>query len=75
MTVFVKCSSCAALVARYELSAYYHHGKGFESWLRSFAGAAESGRALTGKFEAVKRDALQQFDEVLAILKALGKDV
>ncbi|MBF0169983.1 MAG: hypothetical protein HQK87_02665, partial [Nitrospinae bacterium] len=34
--VFVKCADCGGFVARYTIAqrGYYHHGKGFESYLR-----------------------------------------
>ena len=35
MRVFVRCCGCRELVACYELSRYYHHGKEADSYLRS----------------------------------------
>jgi hypothetical protein len=72
--VLVRCARCRSLVARYKLAAYYHHGKGFESWVGSFRGAAESGRDLLQTFEEVKRRAEDQFKAVVAYLVAAGKD-
>lgn len=72
--VFLRCLQCKALVARYELSAYYHHGRGYESWLASFRGVAESGRDLLARFGDVKTQAVQQFEKVMARLRADGRD-
>ena len=33
MTIYVRCTQCGELVARYKLSEYYHHGMGVESYL------------------------------------------
>lgn len=73
--VFVRCARCKLLVARYELRAYYHHGKGLESWLQGQEGAAESGRALSEEFTHVQEQACHEYEEVLAALIQLEKDV
>ena len=70
----VRCAKCRGLVARYELSAYYHHGRGYESWLASFRGQVESGRDLLDRFARVKRRALEQFEKVIAVLQRTGRD-
>ena len=74
--VFVRCSGCAQLVARYELSAYYHHGKGLASYLRG-AGASEeeSGREWLAELRAVEEEALRGYEEVLQALAAAGKTI
>lgn len=77
MAVFVRCAQCAELVACYEVSRYYHHGKGIESYLRSlgFLGrhAAESGRNVLDEFERTKQDVLDAYPKVLQALKDQGK--
>jgi len=68
-TVFVVCAECHALVARYRLQNYYHHGKGAESFIRSRQGkGADSGRELLEDFARAKHDAHDQFARVLGIL-------
>lgn len=74
-TVFVRCARCKALVARYELRAYYHHGKGVESWLRSHEGTTESGRDLSEAFARVEEQTLDEYEEVLAALAQQDKEV
>ena len=73
--VLVVCASCRELVARYELSSYYHHGKGIDSWLRSFDPITESARDLGEAFESARETAVSEFDEALAVLEAEGKGV
>lgn len=74
--VFVRCASCSKLVARYELSGYYHHGKGLESYLRG-AGASEeeSGREWLAEFRATEEEALRGYEEALQALAAAGKAI
>ena len=75
-TAYVRCASCGELVARYGLRSYYHHGKGFESWLRRFRGLArESGRNLMAEFERVKQQAVEEYKDVLEELERQGKNV
>ncbi len=74
--VYVRCIACGELVARYELSAYYHHGKGIESWLRSRGiASAESGRDTIAEFEVVQKAAVGGYQLVLAKLEEMGKPV
>ncbi|MHC4102360.1 MAG: hypothetical protein ACYSW1_15950 [Planctomycetota bacterium] len=74
--VYVRCLGCGRLVARYELSAYYHHGKGVESWLRSRGIASvESGRDTAAEFEEAQRTAVEGYEQVLAKLEEMGKPV
>lgn len=70
----VRCAKCRALVARYELSDYYHHGRGYESWISSFTGVAESGRDLLQRFHEATERAVTQFQKAVAWLKSRGKD-
>ncbi|MGF1512019.1 MAG: hypothetical protein ACFB9M_21215 [Myxococcota bacterium] len=72
--VMVRCAKCRQLVARYELQSYYHHGKGFESWIRSYRGATESGRALHEAFNAAQETAVDQFGRVVEQLAKEGKE-
>lgn len=73
-TVYVRCGRCGELVARYVLSDYYHHERGFESFLRSHdATVAESGRDVLNEFKRVEEDAVRGFQKVLEELERLGK--
>ncbi|MEM7136162.1 MAG: hypothetical protein AAF500_06265 [Myxococcota bacterium] len=71
--VLVVCAECHDLVARYELSSYYHHGKGFESWLRQVRNATESALDLSEAFEKTRDNALNELAEALAKLETEGK--
>lgn len=72
--VYVRCLQCDTLVARYALREYYHHGKGFESWLHSYDGnPAESGRGMQGQFEATKKAAEEGYEAALKALEEDGK--
>ncbi|MHC4948471.1 MAG: hypothetical protein ACYTG1_09440 [Planctomycetota bacterium] len=74
--IYVRCIRCSSLVARYELSDYYHHGKGIESYLRSRgAAAAESGRRILEEFASARRRAVEGYERALRALAAEGKDV
>ena len=73
--VLVVCAACRELVARYELSSYYHHGKGIDSWLRSFNPITESAHDLSESFESVRDDAVADLEEALSILSAEGKAI
>jgi hypothetical protein len=74
--VYVRCHACGELVARYELSGYYHHGKDIESWLRSLGIASvESGRDTLAEFEAIRKQAVEGYEQVLARLDEQDKPV
>lgn len=73
--VYARCADCGELVALYELSDYYHQGKGLESYLRSRgAGAADSGRRMLAEFREVKENALRGFEAALEQLRREGKE-
>lgn len=67
--VYVRCAGCGALVARYRLSDYYHHGKGIESFLKS-AGSSmeESGRDALADFSRVRDEAVEGFEQAKRLL-------
>lgn len=74
--VYLRCADCGELVARYELSDYYHHGKGIESFLRSrTVDMAESGRHLLELFEEAERRATEGYAEAVAELERQGKKI
>lgn len=76
--VFVQCTNCKALVARYVIAqrGYYHHGKGFESYLKGLnrGGYFESSKDFQNDFWELQENAVKQFETVLEELKKLGKD-
>ena len=72
--VFVGCTACEKLVARYGLETYYHHGKGLESYLRSIQGSVESGSRVLSEFEATQQEAVDGYDRVVKALRAQGKE-
>lgn len=71
--VLVRCGSCEQLVARYELKGYYHHGKGFEAWLRNVAVSTESSLDLKDAFANLGQSAEQELESAVAELAAKGK--
>lgn len=70
--VFVQCLSCQSLVATYLIApmGYYHHGKGFESFLRGLyrSGEFTSGRRVKDKFEQRKQKEQERFQRALNAL-------
>lgn len=73
--VLVSCASCAELVGRYELASYYHHGRGFESWLRHLDIPTESALDLAETFESARADALDEYAAALEQLEGEEKEV
>jgi hypothetical protein len=74
--VFVRCSKCGELVARYQLRGYYHNGKGADSYFRSIGGdACDSGRAAMASFRRVKEESLSGYEQALKQLEEEGKEV
>ena len=74
--VYVRCAGCLELVACYELSDYYHHHKGIESYLRAHGvSAADSGRMWLADFKQVQQDALSGYEAALEQLDEAGKEI
>jgi hypothetical protein len=74
--VYVQCAKCFELVAYYELSHYYHHGKGIESYLKAQGvGAADSGRRWLDDFQQIQEVATTGYAEALEQLDQQQKDV
>ncbi len=75
-TVYVRCSHCGELVARYRLRDYYHHGKGVDSYLRSIGGDdGDSGRAALADFKRIQEESLAGYAAALEMLKEVDKEV
>jgi len=68
--VYIQCIECDELVARYVIAphGYYHHGKGFESYLRGLVrgGDLASAQDLQNEFENIQEKCLKEFKKVLA---------
>ena len=76
MTIYCRCAHCGKLVARYQLSNYYHHGKGLESYLRSQGvNAADSARRWLREFQGVQQQSEQGYEAALQVLRDAGKRV
>lgn len=75
--VFVRCSQCKKLVARYIIAhgGYYHHEKGFESYLRGLnrGGSFMSGKSIKSEFEKITHQSLEEYERVIELLKQEGK--
>ncbi len=75
--VYVQCAGCKGLVARYVIGqrGYYHHGKGYESYLRGLnrGGHFDSGKNLTDQFQETIDSANAEFERVLETLDQEGK--
>lgn len=76
--VFVQCRSCKQMVARYTIGqgGYYHHGKGFESYIRGLSRGGEimSGKNVKKDYENMKTKCLEKFGEVLQALQEEDKE-
>ncbi|MEO1618140.1 MAG: hypothetical protein AAFV88_19960 [Planctomycetota bacterium] len=75
--VYVRCAKCSALVARYVLKDYYHHGKGIESYLRAHRATSggDSGREWLEAFNKSQETAVVGYQEALDSLNAENKTI
>ncbi len=74
-TVYVRCSQCEQLVARYVLADYYHHGRGIESYLRTRqSGFSESARDVAAELASVEQSALEGYERAVQYLRDRGKE-
>lgn len=71
--VYVQCHDCGAFVASYAIEprGYYHHGKGYESFLRGISRGGEfmSGSRIKRLYKEHKEQEIQTFEKVLALLE------
>ena len=76
--VFVQCNDCQEFVASYVIAplGYYHHGKGYESFLRGVSRSGEfmSGRRIKKLFLQRKEDEVKAFEIVLKSLKTRDEE-
>ncbi|MHC4996463.1 MAG: hypothetical protein ACYTGQ_15560 [Planctomycetota bacterium] len=74
--VYVRCAKCFELVAYYELSQYYHHGKGIESFLKAQGVKSnDSAHRWLTDFNQIQKDATTGFKKALEQLDGQQKDV
>lgn len=73
-SVFVQCQDCKEFVASYKIAplGYYHHGKGFESFLRGVHRSGEfmSGRRVKQLYEKRKTESVESYRKVIEKLIA-----
>ncbi|KAA3640029.1 MAG: hypothetical protein DWQ02_02685 [Bacteroidetes bacterium] len=71
--VFVQCAKCNEFVASYKIGpmGYYHHGKGYESFLRGLhrSGEFASGRKMAQLYSQRKEEESQMFSRALDLLR------
>ncbi|MCP4754907.1 MAG: hypothetical protein GY866_28865 [Proteobacteria bacterium] len=76
--VIVECMECRDLVARYIIAkgGYYHHEKGYESYLRGLTrdGDFMNAKIMEPEFEEIKAASEKLFLKAKEHLKNLGKD-
>jgi hemerythrin-like domain-containing protein len=74
--VYVQCQDCEEFVASYviEPAGYYHHGKGYESFLRGINRSGEfmSGNRIKNLFLEHKNGEIEAFDKVMKLIKERG---
>lgn len=72
--VYAQCQDCGHFVASYVLAplGYYHHGKGYQSFLRSIYRSGEfmSGRNFKRQYEQRKDQEVAAFEQVMAKVKS-----
>lgn len=71
--VYVQCQNCGEFVASYAIAprGYYHHGKGYESFLRGITRGGEfmSGSRVKRLYQEHKEREVENFKKLLALLK------
>lgn len=71
--VYVQCQDCGSFVASYSIAprGYYHHGRGYESFLRGIARGGEfmSGSRVKRLYVEHKEREVENFKKVLELLK------
>ncbi|MBU2512204.1 hypothetical protein KJ966_12765 [bacterium] len=76
--VLVECMECRELVARYIIAkgGYYHHAKGYESYLRGLTrdGDFMNSKIMKGEYLEIKENCEKSFAEIKKHLKEVGKD-
>ena len=76
--VYVQCQNCGEFVASYIIApmGYYHHGKGYESFLRGVirSGEFSSGRNLQQIFVNRKESEVKKFEQAKKLLEFKEQD-
>lgn len=77
--VYVQCQDCGEFVASYVIAprGYYHHGKGYESFLRGISRSGEfmSGNRVKRLYKEHKEKEVQTFDKALSLLKNREEEI
>ncbi|MCG8338309.1 MAG: hypothetical protein MJE63_27700 [Proteobacteria bacterium] len=76
--VIVECTECKELVARYVIAkgGYYHHAKGYESYLRGLTrdGDFMNAKIMENEYLEIKDQCEKEHGEVSEYLKKAGKE-
>ncbi len=76
--VLVECMECRELVARYVIAkgGYYHHARGYESYLRALTrdGDFMNAKIMENEFEEIKQHCEKAFVQAKDYLKEQDKD-
>jgi hypothetical protein len=76
--VIVECTDCKELVARYIIAkgGYYHHARGYESYLRGLTrdGNFMNAKIMENEYLEIKEECEQEFSNVIDYLKKQGKE-
>jgi hypothetical protein len=73
--IYVRCAKCKNLVAFYELSLYYHAGKGIESFLRGRRAGSDSAREFISEFKRLQENVDGGYGEAVEILEQQQKEI
>ncbi len=70
--VFVECVNCGEFVASYKVGpmGYYHHGKGYDSFLRGLlrSGEFSSGRNIARLYQQRQSEELEMFKKAVGLV-------
>jgi hypothetical protein len=76
--VIVECTECKELVARYIIAkgGYYHHAKGYESYLRGLTrdGDFMNARIMENEYLEIKEQCEKEHNDVAEYLLKAGKE-
>jgi hypothetical protein len=76
--VYVQCHDCGEFVASYEIAplGYFHHGKGYESFLRGITRSGEfsSGRNIKDIYLKRKENEIKNFARVVELLRVKNEN-
>ena len=73
--IYVRCGNCQNLVAYYELSMYYHEGKGIESFLRGRREGTDSAREFMTEFKRLQERVNEGYEQAIGNLIDQQKEI